>query len=82
MGDRTVSGLVRGRARSRRIGIDHAVAADAWASHTGDMRLRAYCADGAAVAYAADGQRDACLAALDAAQAAVGGIGDGTAQPG
>ncbi len=59
-----------------RTGIDHAVAASAWASRTGDMRLQAYCADGAAVAYAADGQRDACLAALDAAQAAVGGIGD------
>ncbi len=59
-----------------RIGIDHAVAADAWANRAGDMRLRAYCADGTAVAYAADGQRHACLTALDAAHTALGKIGD------
>ena len=50
-----------------RIGIDHAVAAGQWAERTDDMRLRAYTADVAARAYAADGQRDACLAALDTA---------------
>ncbi|MGH3898224.1 MAG: hypothetical protein ACRDTA_08200 [Pseudonocardiaceae bacterium] len=59
-----------------RIGIDHVVAANEWASRTGDMRLRAYCADGAAVAYATDGQRHPCLTALDAAHTAVGRIGD------
>ncbi|MGH3830367.1 MAG: hypothetical protein ACRDRS_07915 [Pseudonocardiaceae bacterium] len=52
-----------------RTGIDHAVAAERWAHRTDDMRLRAYTADLAARAYAADGQRDACLAALDTAHA-------------
>ncbi|MGH3833243.1 MAG: hypothetical protein ACRDRS_22880 [Pseudonocardiaceae bacterium] len=50
-----------------RIGIDHAVAAGQWANRTDDLRLRAYTADVAARAYAADGQRDACVAALDTA---------------
>ncbi|MGH3889343.1 MAG: hypothetical protein ACRDSZ_22755 [Pseudonocardiaceae bacterium] len=50
-----------------RIGIDHAVAAGQWADRSGDLRLRAYTADVAARAYAADGQRDACLTALDTA---------------
>jgi tetratricopeptide (TPR) repeat protein len=50
-----------------RIGIDHAVAAGQWADHTDDMRLRAWTADVVARAYAADGQRDACLTALDTA---------------
>ncbi|MGH3853706.1 MAG: hypothetical protein ACRDR6_09420 [Pseudonocardiaceae bacterium] len=50
-----------------RIGIDHAVAAGQWAGRDGDLRLRAYTSDVAARAYAADGQRDACLAALDTA---------------
>jgi len=50
-----------------RIGIDHAVAAGQWADRTGDVRLRAYTADVAARAYAADGQRDACVSALDTA---------------
>ncbi len=59
-----------------RIGIDHAVAAEQWASRTGDMRLHAFCADGAARVYAVDGQRDACLAALDVAKTALGEIGD------
>ncbi len=50
-----------------RIGIDHAVAAGQWADRTDDLRLRAYTADVTARAYAADGQRDACVAALDTA---------------
>lgn len=50
-----------------RIGIDHVVAAGQWADRTDDMRLRAYTAGVAARAYAADGQRDACVKALDAA---------------
>ncbi|MGH3719348.1 MAG: hypothetical protein ACRDRI_11035 [Pseudonocardiaceae bacterium] len=50
-----------------RIGIDHAVAAGQWAGRTGDLRLRAYTSDVAARAYAADGQHDACFAALDTA---------------
>jgi tetratricopeptide (TPR) repeat protein len=50
-----------------RTGIDHAVAAGQWADRTEDTRLRAYTADVTARAYAADGQRDACLTALDTA---------------
>lgn len=50
-----------------RIGIDHAVAAGQWANRTGDLRLRAMIADVAARAYAADGQRDASMTALDSA---------------
>ncbi len=50
-----------------RIGIDHAVAAGQCAHRTDDLRLRAYTADRAALAYAADGQRDACLTALNTA---------------
>lgn len=63
----------QGRAR---IGIDHAVASSQWANHTSDMRLRAHCAAKAAKAYAADGQRAACLTALDEAETALGKIDD------
>ncbi|MDQ3761136.1 MAG: hypothetical protein M3460_05395 [Actinomycetota bacterium] len=59
-----------------RIGIDHAVAAGQWAQRTDDMRLRAYTADVAARAYSADGQRDACLTALDTAHTALTAAGD------
>lgn len=59
-----------------RIGIDHAIAAEARASRTGDMRLRAYTADVAARAHAADGHRHACLAALDAAHTALAAAPD------
>jgi len=52
-----------------RIGIDHAVAARQWAYRTDDMPLRAYTADVAGRAYAADGQKNACLSALDTAHA-------------
>lgn len=61
--------------RQPRIGIDHAVAATEWAKRTGDLSLQAYAADVAARAYAADGQVDKCLAALDVA-------GDGLAMAG
>jgi tetratricopeptide (TPR) repeat protein len=54
-----------------RIGIDHAVAAERWAHRTDDMWLRALTADVAARAYAADGQRDACVTALDTAHTAL-----------
>ncbi len=51
-----------------RIGIDHAAAAREWANRAADMGLRAYCADIAAKAYSAAGQRDECLMALDTAE--------------
>ncbi|MGH3864852.1 MAG: hypothetical protein ACRDQ4_01720 [Pseudonocardiaceae bacterium] len=59
-----------------RIGIDHAVAARQWADRTGNKRLQAWTAVGAAGAYATDGQRDACLAAIDAAETALAGAGE------
>jgi len=62
-----MSQLATSQGKSR-IGIDHAVAAGQWADRTDDLRLRAFTADVAARAYAADGQRDACLTALDTAQ--------------
>lgn len=61
-----------------RIGIDHAVAAGQWAQRTDDSRLRAYAADVAGRAYAADGQRDASLTALDTAHRALPPAGDQT----
>ncbi|MBV9143402.1 MAG: hypothetical protein JO115_21205 [Pseudonocardiales bacterium] len=54
-----------------RMGIDHAVAAGQWADRTDDLRLRALAVDMAGRAYAADGQRDACLSALDNAHTAL-----------
>lgn len=59
-----------------RIGIDHAVAAGEWAKHTDDGLLQAYAADVAARAYAADGQSEPCLAALDTAGATLTRSGD------
>lgn len=59
-----------------RIGIDHAVAARQWADRTDDKRLRAWTSAGAARAYAADGQRDACLTTLDTAHTLLGRAGD------
>lgn len=61
-----------------RIGIDHAVAAGQWAHRTDDMRLRSLTADVAARAYAADGQRDACMTALDTAHTALTAADDQT----
>ena len=69
-----MSGLATCRGKPR-IGIDHAVAAQYWANRSGDLRLRALCADDAALAYAADGQPDACMEALDPAATAIGRIG-------
>ncbi|MGH3924397.1 MAG: hypothetical protein ACRDTT_16300, partial [Pseudonocardiaceae bacterium] len=51
-----------------------------WAGRAGDQQLRAYTFDVAARAYAADGQRDACLSALDAAHAALPAAGDDPAE--
>jgi tetratricopeptide (TPR) repeat protein len=59
-----------------RIGIDHAVAAGEWAKRTDDMRLRAYAADVAARAYAAENQPARSLAALDNAADALAAAGD------
>jgi hypothetical protein len=47
-----------------RVGIDHAVAAQGWARHTGDALLRAYAADVAARAYATAGMQRQCFEAL------------------
>lgn len=55
----------RGHAR---VGVDHAMAAQNWASETSDPLLRAYTANVAARAYAVLGNRKACSTALDNAQ--------------
>lgn len=51
-----------------RIGIDHAVAAQGWASLTDDRQLQAYAFDVAARAYAKAGRRDAAEHSLDQAE--------------
>ncbi|MGH3568398.1 MAG: hypothetical protein ACRDRH_20690 [Pseudonocardia sp.] len=66
--------------RKPRIGIDHAVAAGEWAKRTDDVPVRAFAADVAARAYAADGQSASCMTALDTAETALAMIGD--RQPG
>lgn len=56
-----------------RIGIDHAVAAGAWAQEIDDRLLRAYVADVAARAYASVGRHRACLDALESIPAYLSG---------
>lgn len=60
----------------RRVGIDHAVAARAWASQTANPRAVAYAADVAARAYADDGQAERCHEALEAEHTALTAEGD------
>lgn len=64
----TMSYLATWRGKPR-VGIDHAVAARAWAGRTSNNGLRAYAADVAARAYAADDEYDECMRALDEAHA-------------
>lgn len=52
-----------------RVGIDHAVAAQAWANQTDDLPLRAFAADVAARAYAMDQHDVACQQHLEQARA-------------
>ena len=59
-----------------RVGIDHAVAAAVWAEQTESPKARAYAADVAAQAYAADGQRDKGRATLDHERAIITTIRD------
>ncbi len=60
-----------------RVGIDHAIAAQAWASQTGNAKAEAYAADIAARAFAADHEADRCCMALDAEQATLATFGQG-----
>jgi DNA-binding XRE family transcriptional regulator len=60
-----------------RVGIDHAIAAQAWAGQTGNPTAAAYAADVAARAFAADQETDRCRAALDAEQTALATAGQG-----
>jgi tetratricopeptide (TPR) repeat protein len=48
-----------------RVGIDHAIAAQAWATQSGNPRAEAYAADVAARAFAADHEAERCRATLD-----------------
>lgn len=63
-----------------RVGIDHAIAAQAWAGQSGNPSAVAYAADVAARAFAADQQTDRCQAALEDERAALAVAG--RAQPG
>ncbi len=63
-----------------RVGIDHAVAARSWAEETGSWAARAYAADVAARAYAANGDGSKTQRALDDERAAYARIHD-AAQP-
>lgn len=64
-----------------RVGIDHAIAAAAWAEQAGSPHARAYAADVAVRAFIADGQRDKGKAALAKERAAVGDLTHEGASP-
>ncbi|HEY6424614.1 MAG TPA: hypothetical protein VIY28_15490 [Pseudonocardiaceae bacterium] len=64
-----------------RVGLDHAIVAQAWAAQTGNPLAEAYAADVAARAFAADCQADPCRKMLDTEQTAVAKITAGTAEP-
>jgi hypothetical protein len=64
-----------------RVGIDHAIVAQAWAAQTGNSGTQAYAADVAARSFAADQQADTCRKALDAAREAIVGIDSGASDP-
>lgn len=72
----TMSHLATWEGRPR-VGIDHAVAAQAWANKSRSPRAIAYSADVAARAYAADRQWDDCREALDDERSALSRIGKG-----
>lgn len=65
----TMSQLATWRGKPR-VGIDHAIAAQAWASQSDSHMARAYSADVAARAFAAAGDADKARAALDAERTA------------
>ncbi len=66
----TMSHLATWQGRPR-VGIDHAAAAQVWASQAGNSRAAGYSADIAARAFAADRQADNCRQALEAEEAAL-----------
>lgn len=76
----TMSQLATWQSKAR-IGLDHAIVAQAWAAQTGNPRAEAYAADVAARAFAADRQADNCRKTLDAEQAAVAKIAGDVADP-
>ncbi len=76
----TMSHLATWQGKAR-VGLDHAIVAQAWASQTGSPRAEAYAADVAARAFAAEGQSDTCRKTLDIEQAAVAKIAVDAADP-
>lgn len=76
----TMSQLATWQGRPR-VGIDHAVAAQVWASQAGNPRAVGYSADIAARAFAADHQADNCRKALDAEWAALANWQSNVADP-
>lgn len=71
----TMSHLATWRQRAR-VGIDHAIAAQTWAVQTTSAKARAYSADVAARAYAADRKADRCWAALEDERTALAAAGE------
>jgi tetratricopeptide (TPR) repeat protein len=63
-----------------RIGIDHAVAAQGWATQTNEPRLQAYAADVAARAYAKVGQATACVQQLGNIERILVAVSDGATE--
>jgi tetratricopeptide (TPR) repeat protein len=76
----TMSHLATWQGKAR-VGLDHAIVAQTWASQTGNPRAEAYAADVAARAFAADDQPDTCRRMLDTEQAAVAKITSDAADP-
>jgi hypothetical protein len=76
----TMSHLATWQGKAR-VGLDHAIVAQTWASQTGNPRAQAYAADVAARAFAADRQADTCRKTLDTEQAAVARIEGDAADP-
>jgi tetratricopeptide (TPR) repeat protein len=60
-----------------RVGIDHAIAAQAWAAQAANPRAEAYAADIAARAFAADQEAGRCRTALETEQTALAALENG-----
>lgn len=76
----TMSHLATWQGKAR-VGLDHAIVAQAWAAQTGNPRAEAYAADVAARAFAADCQADTCRKMLDTERTAVAKIAPDAADP-
>lgn len=76
----TMSHLATWQGKAR-VGVDHAIVAQSWATQSGNPRATAYAADVTARAYAADQQDDACQKMLDTEQATIAKIAADATEP-